>query len=588
LTLTLNFLLHAQTSACAPPIVPSASGPPRVLFTDIQSGPISGGEDNQGTYLSIFGTHLWSSDKSKGATRVFIGGHAVARSVYQGPSHGRPVLEQITVQVGSLDHARQGMPLPIVVEVRGVRSNSDLTFTPNPGTIYFADNVSGDDNAGRPGDIHHPYRHVQSRTSSGKGVWPNLQPGDFVVLRGTGKPWQDTGIDGYFVRFQKSGTAPSGLLASGPITLMGYPGEDVFINETYAVSPAGALAGINGPHGMTSPNTLPAGDPRICEQNSALLCSQWITITNLRIEGGGHDGAVNLEIGGNHWRVINNVLTAATAPPSARSGGIAGDGLDAVILGNTVHAIDSPDPGLQNHGIYIDGPGSYEIAYNSIYDVPGGSGFQVYGDETPTGSFVTNHVSFHHNWINNVAKYCINLADNSGSDFQIDGNVSSTCGMAGLRINSSTLDRARIYNNTFYNTDTRKDMHYGAVVMDLSPKDGAVEIRDNIFVPSPGTPYAGGDALAAAFYSSTHFLHNLYFAGQGAIDFDPDPVLTDPLFVNPSACNFHLKQGRPATVNPSFQGGNNTNYSFDLEPCAAGSIAGIGAYNLCRQKYDSH
>jgi hypothetical protein len=110
--------------------------------------------------------------------------------------------------------------------------------------------------------------------------------------------------------------------------------------------------------------------------------------------------------------------------------------------------------------------------------------------------------------------------------------------MAGLRINSSTLDRAEIYNNAFYNTDTRKDPHYGAVVMDMIPKTGAIEIRKNIFVPSPGTPYTGGDAPRSAFHSSTHFLHNQYLAGEGTLDFDPEPVLRDPLFVNPSACNF--------------------------------------------------
>jgi hypothetical protein len=205
----------------------------------------------------------------------------------------------------------------------------------------------------------------------------------------------------------------------------------------------------------------------------------------------------------------------------------------------------------------------------------------VYGDETPTNSFVTNHVSFHHNWIDHVATYCVNLADNSGSDFLIYGNVSSTPGMAGLRINSSTLNCARIYNSTFYNTDARKNTHYGAVVMDMSPIDRALEIQNNIFVPSPGTPYAGGDAPAAAFFSSKHFLHNLYFDGKGAVDFDPDPVLADPRFVNPSACNFHLKQGSPAMLNRS--GGNDAIDNLDLEPCGASPIAGIEAYALCSQ-----
>jgi len=328
---------------------------------------------------------------------------------------------------------------------------------------------------------------------------------------------------------------------------MGYPGEDVFIDETYAISRSGAVAGINGPHGRVvgSQAGASSGDKHVdaasvCEQNHSLLCSQWITIAGLRIEGGGHDGAINLEIGGNHWRIVNNIASAATAPETARSGGIAGDGLDTQILGNTIRDIDSPDPGLQNHGIYIDGPGSYRVEYNYIHDVPGGSGFQVYGDETPTVSYIADNVLFAHNWVDHVTKYCVNLSDNSGSGFVVYDNISAHCGMAGFRVNSPFLKDARIYNNTFYAGDSQGKPDFGAIVIDSKLQDDALDVRNNIFNPRQGMAYMGGDAALRKPTAAAHFANNQYFLGTGEHRFDPASLTVQPNFVDPSSCDFRL------------------------------------------------
>ena len=547
---------HAQTVGppCHPPsAVTAARQRPVVLYTDIQSGPTSGGESGLGAYLSIFGRNLGQkfsnrSESHRHHAKVWIGGHEVANYRYSGPSAGRPDVEQLTVQVGGLGGATQGRPLPVRVEVDGLQSNADNMFTPNPGTMYFVDNVTGDDATGRPGDIDHPFRTIQTAHPS-DGVWPHVGPGDFVVMRGRGSAWQGSGVDGFFLRFQSSGTAPAGKSGTGPITVIGYPGEDVFINETYEASPKGAIAARNAGPRITSAQRWPTSrlaDPNVCEQNHSLYCSQWIVIANLRIEDGGKDGAVDLETGGNHWRIVNNRLSASTAHATARSGGIAGDGLDVVILGNTVHDIDAPDPGLQNHGIYIDGPGSYRIDYNYIHDVPGGSGFQVYGDESATGSFVTNALTFSHNWVDHVAKYCINFADNSGRDLTAFDNVLAYCGMAGLRINSPSLVGARVYNNTFYAAASLAGGHYGAIVIDSTLELHALDVRNNIFVPSPHRPYIGGDAAPDKPTAFAVFTKNLYFGGTGKPGFDSMPVIADPAFKEAASCDFHLAPGSGA------------------------------------------
>jgi len=93
----------------------SSSGAPLILYTDLLSGPTSGGENNNGTYLSIFGQNFGTSGLGT-TTKVFIGGVEVASYRYLGTSLGRPDVQQITVQVGALSgltrgvHSRRRMP----------------------------------------------------------------------------------------------------------------------------------------------------------------------------------------------------------------------------------------------------------------------------------------------------------------------------------------------------------------------------------------------------------------------------------------------------------------------------------------------
>src|SRR5664279_1832881 len=76
----------------------AAPNEPLVLYTDLASGPNTGGENNRGMYLSVFGTNFGSSAGKGTSTKVFIGGVEVAEYRYLGPSMGRPDIQQITVQ----------------------------------------------------------------------------------------------------------------------------------------------------------------------------------------------------------------------------------------------------------------------------------------------------------------------------------------------------------------------------------------------------------------------------------------------------------------------------------------------------------
>jgi hypothetical protein len=504
---------------------------PLLVYTDIVSGPNSGGENNKGIYLSLFGKKFGAGGLGR-SVKVLIGGVEVDNYRSLKPSRGRPDVQQLTVQIGALGKPKLGVPLPIKVVVDGVESNDNLTFTVNPGQILFVDNIKGNDGTAVIGDISRPFRHVQTARLE-EGAWGKVKPGDFIILRGTGVPWTDRGYQNYFLRTRdKSGTAPTGVPGSGPIGLMGYPDEDVFIYQPYdekleEIRATGAISAVNG---LSFPGM-----------------GQWFTISNLRVEGGGHDGAINIQVRGHHWRVVNNELTAATAVKNieAKAGGIVGNGAGQAWLGNRIRDVYcGPANGgpLHNHGIYIDGDGDYEIAYNVIENIPGGSGFQTYVNGS-NGSNTTSNIRFHHNLIDRVGKHGINLAEGTKSNIEVFNNIVANTHQAGLRFNTTQLRGARVYNNTFYNTNMARKRGYGAIMNDWMLPADALDVQNNIFVPHPGTDYAGG---RAGFSGAIGVINrNFWYGGKGTPRFDANPQ-TGPLKFLVDGKDFRLQPGSRA------------------------------------------
>jgi hypothetical protein len=500
---------------------------PKVAYTDIVSGPTSGGESNLGAYLSIFGRNFGSSGLGA-STRVYIGGVEVAAYRSLGASRVQAVsgLQQITVQVGSLGGAAQGVALPIKVTVSGVDSNTNVSFMPNPGRMLFVDNLAGNDATAVPGDITKPYRYVQTPALYIGGAWAVVQPGDMIVLRGHGNanPWTDIGFEHYFMRYRnKSGSAPTGAVGTGAIVLMGYPGEDAYIR--------GAIAG-----GMTG------GCVSAINGQSYPGMGQWAVIANLRMDCEGYDGPISQEIFGHNWRIVNNDLAASTAPRTGtsipRMAGITGNGNNAVWYGNHIHDIQGS--AQECHGIYIDGDGSYDIAYNHIHDIRDGNGFQVYVNGG-NGTTEANNVSLHHNFIHDVSKHGLNIADGMHSGLRIWNNIVYNTANAALRFNTNTITNSRIYNNTFYNTNTSG--FYGALMNDWSFAAGALDLQNNIFHVKSGVPYTWwNNGIAGA----GTIARNLWFNGSGGTGFDSAPITLDPLFVNAAAVDFRLQGLSPA------------------------------------------
>lgn len=533
-------------AALLPPAAHAAAPAPLVSFTDVPSGPVKGGEGNQGAYLSIFGRNFGDPAGLGTTTTVTIGGAPVANYRYLGASRvaGRLGLQQITVQVGKLGGKALGTAQPVRVVVGGVKSNATVTFTPNPGRVLFVA-LDGSDANAVANDIAHPWRTLQTGTSG--GAYAAMRAGDQIVVRGG--TWQDTaGIDGAWLRFgndpTKKGSAPTGAAGTGWIHITGYPGpiggnapEDVHYMTPNVKNTRGGIVG-------------PWSDIRG-------VSGEYVAISNLHLEASAlaeSDAApINIQYSAGPWRIVNNEIgpwpSTLPAPGNAKAGGISGEGNGVEILGNHIHDIacaqgHATNP-LENHGIYIDDDGAYEIAFNDIENITGGNGFQIFTN----GGFseTTNNVAFHHNVVDGTAKHGINLADGTGKNVTVYDNVVAHTQLGALRFNTTDLQGAKVYNNTFYAASQLAGIdpqRSGVILNDWNLAAGAVDFVNNVIEPTPGTWYLSGSVGFDGHEGA--WADDLWFGGANPIPgFAQAPVAGDPKFVA-AGSDFHLLAGSAA------------------------------------------
>ena len=480
----------------------AVAGGPVVLYTDIIAGPNTGGENNDGAYLSIFGVNFGSNLSNVSVT---VGGGAVARVMYLGASNGRPDIQQISVQLGP-----SAVSGSVVVTVSGVASNSDQTFTVSPGNLYYVDNVKGSDS--NNGSFATPLATLTA--AAGK-----VKPGDFMVLMGNpATPYTTTAA--YIWAVKVGGTS-----TTAAITLMGYPGQFPYFNGQSCTK-----AGVYAYDGSVN---------------------SYINVVGMHMDAAGTEGTVDVENSSvTGWRVVNNELSMTTAS-NTNAGAVGGQGLAQFWVGNHIH--DTVGASVdQTHGIYINnGQGTYEIAYNWIENVKAGSGIQIDGVAGPSSTTITAGVHIHHNIIHDIKKYGIELGDYGNqagfmTDEAVWDNLVYNTQLAGLIFNTITSTApltAAVYNNTFYNVAAGGGM--GAIDNDNgSALAGmAIVFSNNIVVPHSGSKYftelSSSSGLAAVAGTN-----NLFSGGSGST-LGLLPIASAPTFVSPPAASVASGQSLP-------------------------------------------
>jgi hypothetical protein len=470
----------------------ATAGGPVVLYTDIIAGPNTGGENNEGAYLSIFGVNFGSNLSNVSVT---VGGGTVARVIYLGPSNGRPDVQQISVQLGP--NSRSGA---IVVSVGGTASNSDQTFTVSSGNLYYIDNVKGNDS--NDGSFTAPLQTLTAATNK-------VQPGDFMILMSNpATPYTTTSA--YIWGVQVGGTSPTTA-----ITLMGYPGQFPYFNGQNCTK-----AGVYVYDGSIN---------------------SYINVVDMHMDAAGTEGTVDVEDANvTGWRVVNNNLAMTTAS-STNAGAIGGQGLAQFWVGNHIHDT-AGSTSNQTHGIYVNnGQGTYEIAYNWIENVKNGSGIQIDGVAGTSSPSITAGVHIHHNIVHDTQKYGIelgNYANQTGfmTDEAVWDNLVYNTRLPGLIFNTITSLApltAVVYNNTFYNVATAGG--YGAIDNDNGSALSGMKITftNNIVVPHGGSPYFT-ELSSSSGLASVAGTTNLFSGGSGST-LGSSPITASPSFTSPPA-----------------------------------------------------
>jgi hypothetical protein len=522
-----------------------------VNYTDALSGPVTGGEGNQGSYLSIFGTNFGAASGLGTTTKVYIGGVEVANYRYVGPAKvaAKLGLQQLTVQVGNLGNPTAGQALPIKVVVGGVTSNLTNTFTPNPGRILFVA-LNGNDSTAVAGDITKPWRYLQ--TSSRGGAYSALRAGDHIVIRGGN--WSDTGFETAWLRFRdaaQKGSLPTGASGTGWIHITAYPGNinGNAIEDVHYSTPGSAKGGIHGPASAYYGTT-----------------GEYVSISNLRMDvsaTASSDAApINLQSAGGNWRVVNNELGPWPSSINSKAAGVAGHGNNVKVLGNRIYGMACVGA-LENHGVYADsGASDWEIGFNHIHDITGGNLIQFFDNLGAAGNNYSGMppnwqgftgMQIHHNWLDGSAKYGLNMADGviSGA---IWNNVITRANYAGLRINTVSKNmNMTVAFNTFYDNDRTTSGSGNAQVLNTwgnySPT-GTIRVYDNIFAAGPST------VRGSTHYENTgsadgylDFKRNLYWDngyGWGGFSRDTLAIVGDPKFANATNGNLTLGTGSAA------------------------------------------
>lgn len=565
-----------------PAYSPAAVGAPVVAYTDIIAGPNSGGEDNNGAYLSMFGKNF-GSDITK--IKVYVGGGEVARYMYIGPSLGRPDIQQISVQLGPATSSGA-----IKVMVDDIESNTDKNFTIRAGKFFFL-SKTGNNNTGTPNDITRPYR-----TANYVMGLPNFVAGDFMVIRGGNYDLSSGSEDLLYSRWLNLGIGTGGTMRSGDsetsnITIYGYPGEDAIVDWGNITT--------TGTYGIRAVGT-----------------TSYYTMANLTFDLRDSGGAaVYLGFYSDsgaycyHCRLVNMTVRGGMAGGTGGANSFYLHRVDGLKLYGLNIGNQSPltYPGLQSHMIYMSHfHTNAEIGWSYIHDnAYGRAALQIAGDPwgssyiaTEEGQVTCNgvpctwglntNVRVHDNLFLNLPQEAI-LA-NLGSDeiylynnIIINANTKRNPGFSPIALRGGGPNKGRynLFNNTIY-TEAEGG---GIIQMGYLPSASwpeYVKFYNNIVyakVPETKYYYIHGSLPTLDKITSDN---NIWYGSSYPVPAfaGPNDVVADPMLLNLTHNNVHLNPESPAISNGTTIVSPIVSSDYDFNTRFIGAGYSIGAYQF--------
>ena len=180
--------------------------PPAIFFSDLASGPNTGGQNSAGAFVTIHGKGFGAS---QGSSTVTIGGGAAAS--YQSWSD-----TTVTFQLGSA--AKTGS---IAINVGGATSNS-IPFTVRSGSIYYVATTGSDRNSG-----------------SYTAPWKTLAHAVISMRAGSTIYVENGYTQSTELLLSRSGST------SSPLAILGYPNSSVTIGSSTATTTGIGISASN-------------------------------------------------------------------------------------------------------------------------------------------------------------------------------------------------------------------------------------------------------------------------------------------------------------------------------------------------------
>ena len=464
---------------CGSSVVMAAK--PVVFFSDLTSGPKTGGKDNNGLFVTVTGKNFGAQ---RGTNVVAVGGGAVA---------GYPIWSdtKITFQLGAA--AATGN---IVVKTAEGSSNG-IAFTVRSGGIYFV-SATSPNNPGT-GTFQDPWR-------SPANFFKSYKAGDTCYFRAGTYPgrYGNQTSRPYNISFYNTGSA-SGA-AGNEVAWVGYPNEKaLFVADDNTV--------YNGAIEITSD-------------------VQYHVFSNLHILGRG-DGREQVRLYAENNKLVNcNIEGIKTL--SYGMIGVTASNLK--IWGNELYGAESGNK--LDHVIYFQGgTDNVDVGWNYIHDndIAVGPVFSW-----NLGSASSNNTRIHDNIID-----CRNSSDalrlagiwsgGGGSIYFYNNEVIE----AGASLNNDNaynaiyvgFGTAYIYNNTFF-----RSRGAGSSYVINVYAGAAAQVKNNIFYNQSNCRYVN---LASG---SLTIDSNAYYGGAGSLPSgDAHPVTAAPEFVSASTTDRNLR-----------------------------------------------
>jgi hypothetical protein len=489
---------------------------PKIFFSDLESGPNSGGQNGQGVFVTIWGKNFGAT---QGTSTVTVGGGAVA---------GYPVWSdgKITFQLGAA--AATGN---IVVNVPSAGASNGLPFTVRAGNIFFVATTGSDSNAGT---FAAPWKTIVKAKNS-------MAAGDTAYIENGVAQTAEDNFTAY-LSMDNNGSSNSGT-AAAPKALVAYP------NATVTVGVAGGLH-----YAIRTPNIGTDED-------------YWV-ISQLHIIG----GTQAMDLGGTGWRIIGNDMQCPNADDQVGCFEMSG-GNQIKFYGNEVHnAGINPTSSKFYHAVYFSTDSNHiDVGWNHIHDNFTCRALQFHssplcspscgsGDTTGFNQF---DLHVHDNLIHGDNCNGINFAtvDPSKGTVEAYNNVVYNVGrMDPLQLGASfsciylaniTNNGAagggtvNVFNNTLSDCAANNSSNAQGSRGAFGVAGGAsttllMNLHNNVVYQNAGEIYI--DGVTGQIKGD----HNLWFGLGAGPSQTTGNLNADPLFVNRAGGDFHITSSSPA------------------------------------------